>query len=206
MLVRKAKGKRKKAKVQRFDRKKFLRAGKRSSVGRGLTILYVGDGKGKTTAAVGVAVRAVGAGLRVVFLQFMKTEKWQSYERRALTRLGVTVRVLGMGFVGIIDDMLTLKEHKEGAAKALATTLRSVRSGDYDLVVADEAVSAVDEGLLTVDDIRRLIAAKPTAVTLVLTGHSRYPRLEAACDLVTDMRKVKHPFDKGLLAQRGIDF
>lgn len=192
--------------MKKFDRKKFSRVGKRSSAGRGFTILYVGDGKGKTTAAVGVAVRAIGAGLRVAFLQFMKTEKWQSYERGALKRIGIDVRVLGTGFVGIIDDRLTLAQHKSAARKALATTRDLLRSGRYDLVVADEAVSAIDERLLTVADIRRLIAAKPKAATLVLTGHSRYPRLEAACDLVTDMRKVKHPYDQGLLALRGIDF
>lgn len=204
--MRKEKVKSKKEKGERFDRRKFSRVGKRTTVGRGLTILYVGDGKGKTTAAVGVAVRAVGAGLRVAFLQFMKTEKWRSYERKALTRLGVTVQVLGTGFVGIIDDTMSIAQHKAAARKALARTSTLLRSGDFDLVVADEAVSAVDERLLSVTDIRRLIGAKPEGVHLVLTGHSRYPRLEADCDLVTDMRKVKHQYDKGLLALRGIDF
>lgn len=191
----------------RFDRKRFDRSKKHSGVGEGLTILYVGDGKGKTTAAVGLAVRAVGAGLRVCFVQFMKSEKWQSFERAALKKLGVPVHVLGTGFVGIIDDTRTLADHRKSALGALATTRAFLRSGKYDMVVADEAASAVDEKLLTVTELTNLIRAKPQRVHLVLTGHSHYPRLTRAVDLVTNMQNIKHPYTtKGLLAQRGIDF
>lgn len=193
--------------LMRFDRKRFSRKGKESAVGHGLTILYVGDGKGKTTAAVGLAVRALGAGLRVCFVQFMKSEKWQSYERKTLKKLGVSVHVLGAGFVGIIDDTRSLAEHRRNAMAALRTTRQWLRSGRYDVVVADEAASAVDERLLTVKELVGLIAAKPKRAHLVITGHTKHPALVAAADLATNMENIKHPYrDKGWLAQRGIDY
>lgn len=192
---------------KRFDKSKFNRDGKRSGVGHGLTILYVGDGKGKTTAAIGLAVRAVGAGLRVCFVQFMKTEKWRSHERTSLRRLGIAVNVLGTGFVGILDDSRSLAQHRASAKRALRKTRALLTSGAYDVVIADESVSAVDERLLTVRDILGLVRAKPKAKHLVLTGHSTYPALIAASDLVTHMKNVKHPYkEKGLLAQKGIDY
>ncbi|MBI3956502.1 MAG: cob(I)yrinic acid a,c-diamide adenosyltransferase [Candidatus Kerfeldbacteria bacterium] len=193
--------------MKRFDRSKFSRAGKRSGSGHGLTILYIGDGKGKTTAAMGLALRAHGAGLRVAVLQLMKSPTWQSYERTALAKLGIRVRVLGSGFVGILDDRHPVSWHRRSAKTALAKVRAAVGSGRYDVVIADEAVTAVEEGLLGVRDILGLIRAKPARVHLVLTGHTHYPSIIRACDLVTDMRMIKHPYkDQGLLAQRGIDF
>ncbi|MBI3963758.1 MAG: cob(I)yrinic acid a,c-diamide adenosyltransferase [Candidatus Kerfeldbacteria bacterium] len=191
---------------KKFVRKEFRRPA-RPVTPRGLVLYYYGDGKGKTTAAVGLATRAAGAGLRVVFLQFMKTLKWPSFERPALEKLGVDVLVLGSGFVGIIDDRSTLRTHRTQARKALATTLRLVRSGRYGVVAADEIVSAVEEGLLTVRDVLALIRAKPAMVHLVVTGHSRYAAIVQASDVVTEMQNVKHPYKtEGMLAQKGIDW
>lgn len=193
--------------TRHFDRKKFSREKKRAAGKRGLTVLYIGNGKGKTTAAIGLAVRAHGAGLKPVFLQFIKSERWQSYERQALAKLGIPVHILGSGFVGILDDQYPLAWHKKTAKAALATTRRMMRSGAYDVVIADELASAVDEGLLNIQDVLALIKAKPARVHLVLTGHTSYPKLIAACDLVTEMKNIKHPYyTEGLLAQRGIDF
>lgn len=174
---------------------------------RGLVLYYYGDGKGKTTAAVGLATRAAGAGLRVAFLQFMKTFKWPSFERAALKKLGVDVRVLGSGFVGIIDDRSSLRTHRAQARKALATTRSVLRSGRYPVVIADELVSALEEGLLTLRDVLGLLRVKPASVHLVLTGHSRYAAIVRAADLVTEMQNVKHPYKtEGMLAQKGIDW
>lgn len=193
--------------MKRFHRQQFIRKSHPAGAKRGLIVLYYGNGKGKTTAAVGLAVRAHGAGLKVIMLQFMKSEKWQSYERQALAKLGIPVQVLGSGFVGIIDDQHPLSWHKKTAKQGLATARKILRSGRYDVIVADELISAVDEGLLTLSAVLALLKARPKHVHLVLTGHTRYPKLVAACDLVTEMKNVKHPYyTEGLLAQRGIDF
>ena len=192
--------------MQRFRRSQFSRPSQPPKP-RGLILYYFGEGKGKTTAAVGVAVRAAGAGLRVAYLQFMKNAKWPSFERQALQKLGVKVRVLGSGFVGIIDDRQSLRAHRQQAKQALAVTLRTIRSKQYDVVIADEIVTSVEEGLLKVGDVLSVIRAKPPQVHLVLTGHSRYASLVKASDVVTEMRNVKHVFKtEGMLAQRGIDW
>ncbi|MFH1171831.1 MAG: cob(I)yrinic acid a,c-diamide adenosyltransferase [bacterium] len=193
--------------MRRFHRRKFSRTNKHTVRDHGLSILYFGNGKGKTTAAIGLALRAHGAGMNVCVVQLMKSLAWQSHERKAFAELKIPVHVLGSGFVGIIDDHHSLAFHKQKAKAALAFTRRLLTSGRYDVVIADEAVSAVDEGLLTVRDILGLIKQKPKPAHLVLTGHSRYPKIIAACDLATEMKNVKHPYyTEGLLAQRGIDY
>lgn len=174
---------------------------------KGLTIFLCGNGKGKTTAAIGIAVRARGAGMKACMTQFMKTEKWKSYERRSLKALGIPVHVLGSGFVGILDDIKPISWHKAQARKAFQFTKKLLQSKRYDVLIADEAVSCIEEGLLTQQDVLALIRAKPTNVHLVLTGHTAYPAIIKACDLVTKMTNVKHPYyTEGRQAQRGIDF
>lgn len=180
-------------------------------LGRGMTVLYRGDGKGKTTAAVGVAVRARGYGWKVLFLQFSKSKQWPSGERAALTKLGVDVRVMGLGFVGILDDRKPLEEHRAAARRALTAAKNLLVSGRYNLVVLDEVVSSLEQRLLKPSDLVALLkirARHPKAknVHLVLTGHDRFPAVEKFCDLITEMKMVKHPYYKGHLAVRGIDF
>jgi cob(I)alamin adenosyltransferase len=193
--------------MKRFDRTRFSQEDKRVSRTRGLTVFYCGDGKGKTTAAIGLAVRALGAGMRVCVCQFIKSEQWQSYERETLARLRIPVHVLGLGFVKILGNTRSIAQHKRQAKKALQFVHRLMRSGRYDLLIADELVSAIDERLLTERDVCALIRAKPSPVHLVLTGHSRYASIIRACDLVTEMHNIKHPYySEGLLAQRGIDY
>jgi cob(I)alamin adenosyltransferase len=171
-----------------------------------LTIVYIGDGKGKTSAAVGLAVRAIGTGMRVLFLQFVKGN-WQSGEISILEKLpNITVKVLGKGFVGILDDQKPLVEHIKAALDALEQSKKALISGVFDLVILDEALSAIESKLLSVDDIVSLIKAKPEQVHLCLTGHKRIKRLIDLADLVTEMKMIKHPYYKGILAQKGIDF
>jgi len=168
---------------------------------------YYGDGKGKTTAAIGLAVRAKGAQLRVGVFQFMKSEKWQSYERKVLGDLDIPVKVMGGGFVGIIDDAHPIDWHREKATEALTQTQVALMSMNFDVVIADEIGTAIDEGLLTVKQVADFIKVKPAMVHLVMTGHTNYAKIEVLCDLVTRMKNIKHPFHtEGLLAQRGIDF
>jgi len=190
-----------------FDRRKFSRAGKKAAGKRGLVILNIGDGKGKTTAAIGIAVRAHGAGLRVCVLQFMKSLKWKSFERQALQELKIPVQVLGTEFVGIIDDTHPLTWHKQSVKAALAKAETILRSQRYDVVIADEIITAVDEKFCSERAIIGLLNKRPPAVHLVMTGHSRHPAIEKHCDTITEMKNIKHPYyTEGLLAQRGIDF
>ena len=173
---------------------------------KGLTIIYIGDGKGKTSAAVGLAVRAAGTGFRVLFLQFVKGD-WISGERKVLEETkNITVKILGKGFVGIINDTKPLSEHIKAALDALEQSRQAIVGGEYDLVILDEALSAIEAKLLTVEDILNLIKIKPESLHLCLTGHKRIKKLIDAADLVTEMKMIKHPYYKGILAQKGIDY
>lgn len=173
---------------------------------KGLTIIYIGDGKGKTSAAVGLAVRAAGTGFRVLFLQFVKGD-WISGERKVLEETkNITVKIMGKGFVGILNDKKPRNEHIKTALDALEESKKAILGGQYDLVILDEAISAIEVDLLTIEDILNLILIKPENVHLCLTGHKRIKKLIDAADLVTEMKMIKHPYYKGILAQKGIDY
>lgn len=172
---------------------------------KGLTIIYIGDGKGKTSAAAGLAARAVGTGFKVLYLQFIKGD-WPSGERESLAKLGVEVKLMGRGFVGILGDRKPIEEHTKAALEAMEESIKALKSKKYDLVVLDEALSAVESKLLTEKDILNIIQAKPEEVHLCLTGHKRFKKIIKAADLVTEMKMIKHPYYQGILAQRGIDY
>jgi cob(I)alamin adenosyltransferase len=172
---------------------------------RGLVLVFTGDGKGKTTSALGHAVRAAAYGWRVLFLQFVKGT-WFYGEMETLERLAPEVdhRVVGKGFVGILDDDLPREEHARAAREGLAFAKEHL--SDYDLVVLDEVNVAVQTGLLAPEDLLDVIRAKPGDVHLILTGRGAPPEVIEAADLVTEMRPVKHPFDAGITAQLGIEY
>jgi cob(I)alamin adenosyltransferase len=172
---------------------------------KGLTIVYIGDGKGKTSAAAGLACRAVGSGYKVLYLQFVKGD-WPSGEREALAKLGVEVKLMGRGFVGILGDRKHISEHVRAATQAMEASIKALNSKKYDLVVLDEALSAVESKLLTEADILEIMYAKPDSVHLCMTGHKRFKKIIEKADLVTEMKMIKHPYYKGILAQRGIDY
>lgn len=181
----------------------------------GLVHAYIGDGKGKTTAAVGVAVRARGYGWPVLFLQFMKEEKWPSGERQSLKKLGVDVKVMGEGFYKILNDKKSAATHRRAAALGLKFGRQALLSGKYNLVVMDELGSAVEENLLPRKPVEAMFKAfqranKLTAnrliTHLIFTGHKRIPWMLKYCDLITEMKKIKHPFDRGILATMGIEY
>lgn len=172
----------------------------------GLVIIYIGDGKGKTSAAAGLATRAAGTGFKVLYLQFIKGD-WPSGERKILSELpNVDVKLMGLGFVGILGDRKPREAHIKAAQNAMAESIKALKSKKYDLVVLDEAISAIESDLLSIDDVLKIIKSKPKAVHLCLTGHKRIKKLIDAADLVTEMKMIKHPYYKGILAQRGIDF
>lgn len=173
---------------------------------KGLVIIYTGNGKGKTTAALGTALRAVGQGFKVLIIQFIKGS-WRYGELRSLKRLEPEIELIrvGRGFVGIIDDKLPREEHVKAAREGLAVAREKVTSGEYDLVILDELNYAVLGGLLSIEEVLDVVKAKPPHVHLIITGRDARPELIELADLVTEMREIKHPYQKGIPAQRGID-
>lgn len=168
---------------------------------RGLIIVNTGDGKGKTTAALGLAIRAWGAGLKVLILQFIKGKR-RSSELAALDALKIEVRQLGLGF--ITEE--NLAEQKKSARVAIEVARREILSGAWDLIILDEINYAVKFGLLDAADILELIQIRPPQLHLVFTGRDALPELIDAADLVTEMKLIKHPFKSGIPAQAGIEF
>ena len=171
----------------------------------GLVIVHTGNGKGKTTAALGMALRAVGQGLKVAMVQFIKGS-WKYGELRAPEFLpGFEIHPMGRGFVNLgapepDPEDVALARETFGAGRD------KVMSGTYDLVILDELNYAVDYGLVDVADVLALIRDKPAPVHLVLTGRNARPEVVDAADLVTEMREIKHPFQKGIKAQKGVEF
>ncbi len=169
--------------------------------------MYTGGGKGKTTAALGMAMRAVGHGKRVCMIQFIKGS-WHYGEMDSSKRLEpeFEMTAIGRGFVGIIDDKSSREEHESVAREAVRISKERVSSGIYDLVILDEINYAINMGLVNVDDIMDIIGNKPDCLDLVLTGNHARPEIIEAADLVTEMREIKHPFRSGVRARKGIDF
>lgn len=173
----------------------------------GLTIVYTGKGKGKTTAALGIALRAVGYKKRICMIQFIKGS-WHYGEMDSSKRLEPEFEMVavGKGFVGIIDDKSSKEDHKEIANEAIRISNEKMQSGKYDIVILDEVNYAVNLGLIPVNDVLNLIKSKPQEVDLVLTGNYAKDEVINVADLVTEMREIKHPFQKGIKAKKGIDF
>jgi len=172
---------------------------------KGLIIVYIGDGKGKTSAAAGLATRAAGTGFKVLYLQFVKGD-WPSGERESLGKLGVEVKLMGRGFVGILGDRKPLEEHIKAAQVAKAEAIKYLQSQEYNLVVLDEALSAIESKLLTEEDVLEIMEAKPEKVHLCMTGHKRFKKIIEKADLVTEMKVIKHPYEQGIQAQAGVEF
>lgn len=181
---------------------------------QGLVIVYIGNGKGKTTAAVGLAARAAGAGKKVLFVQFVKSAKakapgeWpQSSEIAALKKFPrLKVKIFGKGFVGILGDNKLRLSHVTAAQKGLSWLKAEIRKNKYQAIIADEIISAIELKLLIADEVKELFRLRDNFEVLVMTGHKKYNKLISSADLVTEMKMVKHPYYKGLIAQRGIDY
>ncbi|HMC82256.1 MAG TPA: cob(I)yrinic acid a,c-diamide adenosyltransferase [Candidatus Polarisedimenticolia bacterium] len=173
----------------------------------GLVIVHTGNGKGKTTAALGLALRAVGHDFRVIMIQFVKGT-WHTGELDSAKRLAPHLEILtaGRGFYKILDDQLPPEEHRQAAREGLALAREKMKSGDYKMVILDEVNVAVSLGLLSLDDLLALVDEKPPDLHLVLTGRGAVPDLITKADLVTEMVLVKHPYDSGVDAQKGVDF
>lgn len=174
---------------------------------RGLLIVYTGDGKGKTTAALGMCVRAIGYDWRICIIQFVKGS-WKYGELKGIKRLDshIELHVIGEGFVGIVDDTKAFEVHREAARKGIALALEKIQSGVFQLVILDELSVAADLGLVSREEVESLLAAQTGQVNLVITGRNAAAWLIERADLVTEMKEIKHPYQKGILAQKGIDW
>jgi cob(I)alamin adenosyltransferase len=174
---------------------------------RGLVLVNTGDGKGKTTAALGTVLRAVGYGHHCLIVQFIKGS-WTYGEMKSIKRLEPEVEFhrMGKGFVGIIDDNLPREEHEKAAREALAFAKDRLASGEYRLVLLDEIFVAIGLNLITTAEVLLLLDARPSQTTLILTGRGAPAEIIERADTVTEMREIKHAYRKGILAQRGVDF
>jgi cob(I)alamin adenosyltransferase len=171
---------------------------------KGLVQLFTGDGKGKTSAAIGAVVRALGHGLRVYMALFMKGD-YPYGERKILSGLsGVTLESFGTR--QFIDPDNIKPEEIEQAKRALAAARQAMLSGEYDLVVLDEVNLAVAFNLLRVNEVLALIEAKPEGVELILTGRQADRELVRVADLVTECLKIKHPYDSGVGGREGFEY
>lgn len=172
---------------------------------QGLVTVFTGDGRGKTTAAIGTALRAAGHGLRVLIVFFMKGPDFIHGEASALGTIpNVTLRYFGSpGWVIPEGDNAA---HRLKAQEGFAFAADQVASGNYDLAVLDEAVSAVKFGLLPLEAVIQFIKAKPAGLELILTGRGAPAELTELADLVTEMKCIKHPFERGIAARAGVDY
>ena len=173
----------------------------------GLTIVYTGKGKGKTTAALGIALRATGYGKKICMIQFIKGS-WHYGEMISSKRLEPEFEMvaIGKGFVGIIDDKTPIEEHEKIANEAIKISATKIQSGIYDIVILDEVNYAINLGLVKLEDVLNLIKSKPYTLDLILTGNYAKDEMIELADLVTEMKEIKHPFQQGKKARKGIDF
>jgi cob(I)alamin adenosyltransferase len=180
---------------------------KESSSNDGMVIVYTGNGKGKTTASLGVALRAVGHGLRVCMVQFIKGE-WHYGELDSIKKLepDFELIVAGKGFIGIIDDDHAFEEHVRAARTALDIVEQKISLDTFDIIILDEINYAVDLGVLQLADVMKIIQNRPKHLSLILTGNHAREEIISLADLVTEMKEIKHPYTKGIKAKRGIDF
>jgi cob(I)alamin adenosyltransferase len=174
---------------------------------RGLIIVYSGHGKGKTTAALGMALRACGHSWKTVMIQFIKGT-WHYGELEAAKLLAPNFEIvpMGRGCYKLLNDRLSEEEHRQAAREALDFARQKIRSQEYDMVILDEINVAVKMGLLAVEDVLALLDEKPPYLHLVLTGRDADPRIIERADLVTEMCEVKHPYAQGIKGQVGIEF
>ncbi len=175
--------------------------------GKGLLIVYTGPGKGKTTCAIGTAIRAVGQGLRVLMVQFIKGS-WHYGELDAAKMLGddkFEIRPMGRGFVKV-GGAETDPEDIRLAEECWETGRAAIHSGNYDLVILDEINYVISYKMLSVEKVVDALKGRPEQVHVICTGRNAHPLLVEQADLVTEMKEVKHPYTKGILAQRGIDY
>ena len=178
-----------------------------SDARKGLIIIHTGPGKGKTTAALGMALRAVGQGMKVLMVQFIKGS-WHYGELDAAKMLGddrLRIVPMGRGFVKVGAEKPD-PEDVRLVEVAWQFASDEIKSGRYDLVILDEINYAISYKMLAPEPVAETLKGKPEMLHVVLTGRSAHPTLVEMADLVTEMREIKHPYQKGILAQKGVEY
>lgn len=168
-----------------------------------LVLVNTGDGKGKSTAAFGTVIRAVARGWKVAVVQFLKSGEWQVGEEKVARQLGVDWWTVGDGFTWDSEDM---DESQAIAEAGWERAKEVIASGDYDLVVLDEVTYPINWGWIELDEAVQVVSGRPESVNLILTGRDAPSEIVELADTVTEMRKVKHAYEKGIMARRGIDY
>jgi len=190
---------------------------------KGLIILNTGNGKGKTTSALGMSLRAIGNGLKVLMIQFLKSSTAYG-EIQASLRLNPDFEIIQVGkecvykegnkrryqctdcaFLCHIDPKKPDPGHISAAENGFRLAEQSIKSGKYDMIILDEINYAISYGLIKIEEVIRLIKEKPEALHLVFTGRNAHPDLIQIADLVTEMKEIKHPFQKGITSTKGIE-
>lgn len=169
--------------------------------------IYTGDGKGKTTAALGLAMRALGHGWKVLILQFTKGDKGTSYgEIASASKFIENLDVMQFGMDRVVyQHNVQIGDYKE-AKKGWEVAKNAINSGEYQLIILDEINICVDMGMLKVADIKDTLLNRPSNLEVVLTGRRAHPELVAMAHLVTEMKPIKHYFDMGVMARQGIEY
>jgi cob(I)alamin adenosyltransferase len=170
-------------------------------------LLITGNGKGKTTSALGQALRAIGDGRRALMVQFIKGP-WRSGEddSQMLLRPCLHIRKTGLGFVGILGDTLPREEHARAAQDGLAMARREMLSGAWDMLILDEVNNAIQLGLLALDDVLDLVDRLPDGMDLVLTGRDARDELKERADIVSEVQEIKHNYNTGQKGRKGIEW
>ena len=172
-------------------------------INKGLVIVNTGSGKGKTTAAMGVLLRAWGRGMKVIMLQFIKHSTANFGEQRAAQKMGVEMRAMGDGFTWRSKDL----EHTADLARSHWEDCKDViANGDYDVVILDEFTYPMHYGWIPVEEVLEALRSRPEMLHVIITGRNAPDALVEFADLVTEMNVVKHPYQQGIKAQPGIEF
>jgi len=176
-------------------------------VPKGLVVVITGDGKGKTTTALGIAVRACGHNLRTSIIQFMKGDiyagEWDGIKKM---NCGVELISTGKGFCGIQGNPYPFKEHRENAQEAIQLARQKMESGQFDILILDEINNALSLRLVDLEQVLEVIRRKPPLLHLVLTGRDAHPQVVELADTASEMKEIKHAYQKGIEAQPGIDY
>jgi len=176
-------------------------------VPKGLVVVITGHGKGKTTTALGIAVRACGHNLRTSIIQFMKGDiyagEWDGIKKM---NCGVELISTGKGFCGIQGNPYPFKEHRENAQEAIQLARQKMESGQFDILILDDFNNALSLRLVDLEQVLEVIRRKPPLLHLVLTGRDAHPQVVELADTASEMKEIKHAYQKGIEAQPGIDY
>ena len=174
---------------------------------KGLVVVITGNGKGKTTTALGIAVRACGHNLRTCIIQFMKGDiyagEWDGIKKM---NCGVELISTGKGFCGIQGNPYPYKEHRENAQEAIQLARQKMESGQFDILILDEINNALFLRLVDLEQVLEVIRQKPAGMHLVLTGRDAHPEVIELADTVSEINEIKHAYRKGIEPQPGIDY